>query len=166
MPPVASTHFGVDSSRITRVASIKWMPQSTRWPLPYCSARRQALCPIVDLHVRLHDPSGLAFTDELGRLLEGRALAALEADLHDTRVLPGRFHHSATLADVVGQWLFLVDMEALAARRDEGQRVPVRWRGDDDRFEPRMIEQLAVILERLWLGALLLLNVRGERLQV
>ena len=87
----------------------------------------------------------VALLDVLGDLLEGGALAALEADLDDatSAAFCAAASHGLAFADVVGQRLFAVDVQPLLEGGDELQGVPVRRRGDDDGLEAGDVEQFA-----------------------
>ena len=69
--------------------------------------------------------------------------------------------HGPALANVVRQRLLTVDVQILLHGRQEGQRVPVRRRGDDHRVEAAGCEQVLVVLERPGPRALQLLDLGG-----
>jgi hypothetical protein len=103
----------------------------------------------MDLGVDLHDFSRPPGGDELLGLLEGLTLAALKADLYDAVACGGRLDHRPAFANVVGQRLFAIDVQALFQRGDEDQRMPVRGRADDHRVQSVQFEQILIELEGL-----------------
>ena len=73
------------------------------------------------------------------------AAALLQARLHDAIVPPRRGDHLFTLADVVRDGLFDVDVFAGLARQERHRRVPVVGRGDHHGVDRAVVEQAAEV---------------------
>ena len=99
------------------------------------------------------DLADAARAHEFGGLLERRRRAALRAHLrHALRALGG-FHHLAALDDGQRERLLHVHVLAGIAGVDEHQRVPVVGRGDDDRVDVFVVQQLVVVVILFGIGA-------------
>ena len=87
----------------------------------------------------------LAFQEQFGA-------APLRAHLDDALRAPHRFDDSKALVDLVRQRLLDVDVLARFHRVDDHAGVPVVRRGDDHGVDRFVVEQLAVVVERLGAG--------------
>ena len=99
--------------------------------------------------VGVEDLAEIALADVLERLGEAGPLARAVRGLDDPLVLAGRLDHLAAFEDVVGRGLLDVHVLARLAGPDRRQRVPVVGRGDDDRVDVLVVEQLAQVGVRL-----------------
>ena len=121
---------------------------------------------VMNLGVYLHDSSEIPLLEIVTDLLNGRTLVPLKANLDNDVLFLCRRDHRLRLADVIGERFLTVDIQILLDRRQEGQGMPVRRRGDNDRLEARRRQEFLIVLERPRPRALHLLNGRGGLHQV
>jgi hypothetical protein len=89
--------------------------------------------------------------------------AAVQADLDTAVGRAGGFDHGAALAHGMASGFLDVDVRAGVECGDRRQRVPMIRGCDDDDFGLVLLQQFAVILERLGLAAGEVLNlIRGD----
>ena len=93
-------------------------------------------------HVELADH---ALLELLHPFADVRAGAVLGADLHHALVLAGRLDHLAAFPDAPGGRLLDVHVLARLAGPDRLQGVPVVLRGEADRVDRLVVEQLALV---------------------
>jgi hypothetical protein len=111
---------------------------------------------------RQGDPTKPAFGHELGGGLACSIGPILGAHLADAAVLPRRLHDAAALAHVVPDRLLQVHVLARLHRPDRRQRVPVVARGDRHAVDRLVVDDLAQVLVRRHLTALLLRHGIGQ----